>query len=546
LLAGAAGSIPYQTASSATTFLAIGTNGYVLTSNGSAPYWAVSSGGPGGASTSTNTVLQTANASYYPTFVDSNNSSAAGELFYTTSSFVINPQSGRVGIGTTSPGSRLEIKYGVQGALTLPLTINPGFYQSGSSTGIGFLTDGDTTYTKGALVYTSNGTGWNIGDFQFLMRNDNNTNPVTLSDAVMTIYRNGNVGIGNTSPAQKLEVAGSSQTVSTFVRIANNQGSITNNNVGSALQFYGWDAGITANIKSFREGQSYSPSYLSFETYGGNSVYGANTLAERMRIDGYGNVFVATTAQLNTGFTHKLTVNGSIVSGSSASTNGTIMLQGYYGSNGALTNFGTEYSSGGPSIGYACYPSNAGAGAFFSSYNAGAIGRAAMNMGDSVKWYTGSSQNVAIGSALTMSEKMRLSNAGGLSVGTASDGVAGEIRASNEITAYYSSDINLKENIKLIVDPLGKLEQIRGVSYDWKDEHIQQRGGEDGYFVRKHDIGVIAQEVEAVLPEIVATRDDGTKVVKYEKLVALLIEAVKDQQRQINQISQALQNMAIK
>ena len=82
--------------------------------------------------------------------------------------------------------------------------------------------------------------------------------------------------------------------------------------------------------------------------------------------------------------------------------------------------------------------------------------------------------------------------------------------------------------------------------YDWTDEHIAARGGEEGYFVRKHDIGVIAQEVEKVLPEIVATRDDGIKVVKYEKLVALLIEAVKDQQRQINQISQALETLASK
>ena len=125
-------------------------------------------------------------------------------------------------------------------------------------------------------------------------------------------------------------------------------------------------------------------------------------------------------------------------------------------------------------------------------------------------------------------------------------GATGEIRATNEITAYYSSDIRLKENIRLIADPITIVNQIRGVYYDWKDEHIEKRGGEDGYFVRKHDIGVIAQEVEAVLPEIVATRDDGTKVVKYEKLVALLIEAVKEQQRQINQISQALENLAIK
>jgi hypothetical protein len=133
-----------------------------------------------------------------------------------------------------------------------------------------------------------------------------------------------------------------------------------------------------------------------------------------------------------------------------------------------------------------------------------------------------------------------------LGVGTTSSAVVGEIRAANEITAYYSSDIRLKENIRLISDPITIVNQIRGVYYDWTDEHIRARGGEDGYFVRKHDIGVIAQEVEAVLPEIVATRDDGTKVVKYEKLVALLIEAVKEQQKQINQISQALEKMAIK
>ncbi len=109
----------------------------------------------------------------------------------------------RLGIGTTAPGAKLEIKYGVQGALTLPLLINPGFFQTGTAAGIGFLIDGTPSFTKGALVYTSKGTGWNIGDFQFLMRNDDTYNPVTLSDAVMTIKANGNVGIGTIIPRYK-------------------------------------------------------------------------------------------------------------------------------------------------------------------------------------------------------------------------------------------------------------------------------------------------------------------------------------------------------
>jgi predicted small metal-binding protein len=55
-----------------------------------------------------------------------------------------------------------------------------------------------------------------------------------------------------------------------------------------------------------------------------------------------------------------------------------------------------------------------------------------------------------------------------------------------------------------------------------------------------HDIGVIAQEVEEVLPEIVDTREDGHKAVKYDRMVALLIEAVKEQQQQINELKEKL------
>lgn len=117
---------------------------------------------------------------------------------------------------------------------------------------------------------------------------------------------------------------------------------------------------------------------------------------------------------------------------------------------------------------------------------------------------------------------------GSFGVGTAASGVSGEIRAVNNVTAYYSSDKNLKENIVPIEKPLEKLNQINGVYFDWKQPYIAERGGEDGFFVRKHDVGVIAQEVESVLPEIVVTRDDGTKAVNYEKLVPLLIEAIKE------------------
>jgi hypothetical protein len=133
-------------------------------------------------------------------------------------------------------------------------------------------------------------------------------------------------------------------------------------------------------------------------------------------------------------------------------------------------------------------------------------------------------------------------NTTSLGVGTAASGVTGEIRATNNITAYYSSDKSLKENIKRIENAIKKIMSISGVEFDWTQEFIDAHGGEDGYFVRKHDVGVIAQDIEKVLPEVVATKQDGTKAVKYDRIVALLIEAIKDQQEQIDELKRLKSN----
>ena len=111
-----------------------------------------------------------------------------------------------------------------------------------------------------------------------------------------------------------------------------------------------------------------------------------------------------------------------------------------------------------------------------------------------------------------------------------------EVRSSGNITAYYSSDLALKENISPITNALDKVSQIGGYNFDWKDSHIKDRGGEDGYFVRKSDVGIIAQEVQKVLPEVVGERDDGTLGVKYEQIVPLLIESIKELKSEIESL----------
>ena len=129
---------------------------------------------------------------------------------------------------------------------------------------------------------------------------------------------------------------------------------------------------------------------------------------------------------------------------------------------------------------------------------------------------------------------------GSFGVGTAASGTTGEIRATNEVTAYYSSDARLKENIQTIENALDKLRQLNGVMFDWTDEVIMQRGGEDGYFVRKHDTGLIAQQVEEVLPEVVADRQDGYKAIKYEKMAGLIIQGINELSGEVKTIKERL------
>jgi hypothetical protein len=127
--------------------------------------------------------------------------------------------------------------------------------------------------------------------------------------------------------------------------------------------------------------------------------------------------------------------------------------------------------------------------------------------------------------------------ANSLGIGTAASGTAGEIRATNNITAYYSSDCRLKTNITPISNAVCKVQQISGVLYDWTDDYIDKQGGEDGVFVRKRDVGLIAQEIEKILPEIVVDRADGYKAIKYERVVALLVEAIKELKADFDNLS---------
>jgi hypothetical protein len=111
-------------------------------------------------------------------------------------------------------------------------------------------------------------------------------------------------------------------------------------------------------------------------------------------------------------------------------------------------------------------------------------------------------------------------------------GTSGDIFAGGDVVAYASSDIRLKTNLELIPNSLQKINQIGGYSFEWNVET------QDIY--KGKDYGVIAQEIEQILPELVDTRENGYKAVKYDKLVSLLIEGIKDLSKQVEELKEKI------
>ncbi len=107
--------------------------------------------------------------------------------------------------------------------------------------------------------------------------------------------------------------------------------------------------------------------------------------------------------------------------------------------------------------------------------------------------------------------------------------VIGDVLVTGVTTSFdfnSTSDIKLKTNIRKIENPIEKILQISGVTFDWKKDN-------------RSSVGVIAQEIESVFPDLVQGEDP--KTVNYNGLIALLIECIKEQQIEINILKNKLQ-----
>jgi hypothetical protein len=202
--------------------------------------------------------------------------------------------------------------------------------------------------------------------------------------------------------------------------------------------------------------------------------------------------------------------------------NGAPGASGSSGTSGAAGSMGPPGPSGPPGP-----PGPAGASAGITSYTNPADNRVITSVSSTT--INAESNLTFDGTNLTVVAGDLKITAGSISVGgnIANSATDGRIDASNDIVAFSTSDRRLKENINNIQNPIEKILKLNGVEFDWIKEHFDIHGY-DG-----NDVGVIAQDLKDVLPQALRINDSGYYAVRYEKIIPLLIECIKELSNEI-------------
>jgi len=505
-------------------------------------------------------------------------------------------KSGNVGIGTTTPGALLQVGngtapsstdqqgahvYGYDGALSLYTTrqgespFNAALYlynnpAAGTGTGTGILFraktggGGGSEFTQGRIqgaVYTSWTTNTDATRTSKMVFRT--TDSAVTSDKV-TILGNGNVGIGLTAPVAKLHVENKSAT-SPF---AINAQMLIGYNGGSQNFF-------DADLQYFRNAAFQNILQLS-----GDGIVGTPNNTQRLRIttdytqigpvpvrypyyrtdsfksDGSGYFYAFGHENNNGNQSISMMFNDGasgnkytrIINNLQLSSFASNEVNGQYPTfttNVVLKNSGTSYFKGGD---VAIGATSAGARLDVVMPNSGGVDRQdilrLLQSGQntlSCYMYGGATDLVQL--HVSGTEQNLSLTVGGVATATTSKGihirhltgyvgiddispsyqldVAGDIRATGDVIAY--SDVRVKENIKTIDNSLEKVSKLRGVEFNKIGDNIKS-------------IGVIAQEVEKVIPEVVREDDKGMKSVAYGNITGILIEAIKELKAEIEEL----------
>lgn len=329
------------------------------------------------------------------------------------------------------------------------------------------------------------------------------------------IFDNGtNVGIGTTSPFRTLDVNGTLRLQSPTIDLGNS----TDNQI--------WVSSNNINFKT-------NGSEKAIITSGGNVGIGTTSPSERLEVQngasgakikvsnsggGYAMLECSSnaTSVAQLSFTNQLSLIGGNVGIGTSSPSAKLNVSGdiHIGDYGSASSRALDFRTSNSVFTITTDGTSGGLGTTFT-----------------YSWVNGGQGPLKFNNAA--GEVMRLSSTGNVGIGTTAPSyplyVAAQVSnisiyADYDIVAY--SDQSVKENIRPIENALERVIKSRGVLYDRTDS------GE------KNNIGFIAQELEVAFPELVVTNEDGTKAVKYQNAVAVLFEAIKEQQKQIEELKQ--------
>jgi hypothetical protein len=486
--------------------------------------WGTNSLDLGGSTVITNGVWQGVPVAYNYGGTGLNSFVAANNALYSTSATTLTAGTLPVAAG----GTGQTTANGAFNALAPSQATNSGKYLTTNGTDTSWATVTQTTFSAGTTGFTPNtATSGTVTLGGTLNVSNGGTGAITLTGYVKG---NGTSAFTASSTIPSTDISGlgtmSSQNANA---VAITGGSINGTSVGGTTAAAGAFTTLSATgVTTVQTGSAAAPAISpTGDTNTGIFFPAADTIAfaeggvEAMRIDANGNVGIGATPR--------------------AWGSGTKALQ--IGSAGTLL---------GDGFGNASLSSNS----YFDGSNwirVNSSSPAVYSVSSNFTWRLGTSGTT--GSASPLPVVMEL-NAYGLTVGdiftpnsgnltvretlsaarVSSNGdmfttdlyAYGNIYSYGNITAYFSSDVRLKENIKDVDNALDKVCAIGSKTFDWTDDYVASRGGEDGYFVQKSDFGVVAQDVQEVFPQAVRTREDGTLAVDYVKLATLAFGAIKE------------------
>jgi hypothetical protein len=430
---------------------------------------------------------------------------------------------GNVGIGTTSPPYLLSVGTTSGGTVAITTNSQSGSNASPVNTDLRFL-----GWNNGnrAMIRSWDAAGNTVGgQLTFWTNSDGNS-----FEERMRITSAGNVGIGTTSPVGKLHVSGSDG--SELFRL----------DAGINTRFaYRINSGANDYLTLYRSHATVGNLDIMSFGYNGNVGIGTTSPQSPLHIIAASSADNAlfqewsyTSASTDiyslmlkqTVTANVVRYNFSMVNNSTAYDNMLVFDRGNIGIGTTSPGYKLDVQSG--SVRFLSGNSSNPALIIGEAGGAGTTNQGTLQFGDANSNFKIQGGNDYVGMIFTVgSERMRITSGGFVNINNTANTtyqlyVNGTIYATGDVIAY--SDASVKTNIKTIENPIQRIMKSRGVLYDRTD------------IDSKDNMGFIAQELEEQFPELISTDDKGVKGVKYQNAVAVLFEAIKEQQNQINEL----------